>query len=228
MMENFFITVFKKVYSNISNKTRLISAITYIRYIIKIDINIDGLPISKSTNKQLWPIQGKFINASQPFIIRIYHGMSKPSSIEEFLNEFVDEYCILRDEGFDWDGNHYFLRIRAVICDAPARSFVKCIKYSTGYNGCERCIIRGEYNDKIVFLDCNCERRTDHSFQNKLDPYHNGISPLERLRIGMVSTFPLDYMHLVLLGVMKRLLLLWTKGVKGLVAVALVAVIIKY
>lgn len=99
---------------------------------IIIDINIDGLPISKSTNKQLWPIQGKIINVDQPFIIGIYYGMSKPSSVEEFLNEF-DECCILRDQSFEWNGNHYFVKIRAVICDSPARSFIKWIKYCTGY-----------------------------------------------------------------------------------------------
>ena len=192
--------------------------IDFIDGFIMIDVNIDGLPISKSTGSQLWPIQVKIINAKncyQPFIVGIYHGMSKPSSVEEYLDEFINEYCVLRDEGFDWYGKHYFVRIRAMICDAPARSFLKCIKYPTGYNRCERCVINGEYDDKVIFLECDCKRRTDHSFQNKLDPnHHSGVSPLERLGIGMVSAFPLDYMHLVLLGVMKKLLLLWTKGVK--------------
>lgn len=136
------------------------------------------------------------------------------------MNEFIDEYYVLRDEGFDWNGKHYFLRIRAMICDAPACSFLKCVKNCIymaiyGYNGCERCTIRGEYDDKVIFLDCNCEKRTDYSFKNKLDPhYHIRVSPLEKLGIGMVRAFVLDYMHLVLLGVMKRLLLLWTKGIK--------------
>ncbi|XP_024878552.1 uncharacterized protein LOC112458943 [Temnothorax curvispinosus] len=55
---------------------------------ITIDLNIDRLPISKSTNRQLWPIQAKILNFDQPFIVGIYHGMSKPSSVEEFLNEY--------------------------------------------------------------------------------------------------------------------------------------------
>lgn len=148
----------------------------------------------------------------QPFIVGIYHGMSKPSSIEEFLNEFGNEFCILRDEGFNWNGKKYFLRIRAITCDAPARSFIKCVKHCTGYYGCERCTIKGTYDNKVVFVECNCERRTDHSFRNRLHPQHHiGVSPLERFEIDMISAFPLDYMHLVLLGVMKKLLFLWMK-----------------
>lgn len=86
--------------------------------LIKIDVSIDGLPISKSTGRQLWPIQCRFINAQNsyhPFIVAIYHAMSKPSSVEDFLNEFVNEYCILRDEGFYVKDKHYVLRIRAVM-----------------------------------------------------------------------------------------------------------------
>lgn len=199
------------------------NAANFANNIITVDINIDGLPISKSTNRQLWPIQGRIVIANtlyQPFIIGIYHGMNKPSSVDEFLNDFVNEFCILQDEGFDWNGKNYFLRIRAVTCDAPTRSFIKCVKncnalWNAMNYGCERCTIKGTYDNKVVFVECNCERRTDHSFRNKLDPHHHtGVSPLERLGIDMISTFALDYMHLVLLGVMKRLLFLWMKGIK--------------
>ena len=37
-------------------------------------------------------------------------------------------------------------------------------------------------------------------------------SPLKDLSVGMVTQFPLDCMHLVCLGVMKRLIWLWLKG----------------
>lgn len=49
---------------------------------IKLNINVDGLPISKSSGSQFWPIlasiEGIHIYTS-PFIIGVYHGMSKPS-----------------------------------------------------------------------------------------------------------------------------------------------------
>ena len=40
---------------------------------------------------------------------------------------------------------------------------------------------------------------------------HLGPSPLQRLPIGMVSQFRNDYMHLVCLGVVKRVVWLWIK-----------------
>lgn len=35
------------------------------------------------------------------------------------------------------------------------------------------------------------------------------MSPFEDLDLGMITSFPLDYMHLVLLGVFKRLIQIW-------------------
>ena len=40
----------------------------------------------------------------------------------------------------------------------------------------------------------------------------NGDSPFINAGIGMVSQLPIDYMHLVCLGVAKRILLMWIKG----------------
>lgn len=42
--------------------------------------------------------------------------------------------------------------------------------------------------------------------------HHLGPSPLAQLSVGMITSFPLDYMHLICLGVMRKLLYLWIKG----------------
>lgn len=64
----------------------------------------------------------------------------------------------------------------------------------------------------MTFPETNAPLRTDVSF-NALedDDHHKGLSPFEELNVGMVSQFPLDYMHLVCLGVVKSMLLLWKK-----------------
>jgi hypothetical protein len=55
--------------------------------------------------------------------------------------------------------------------------------------------------------------RTDDDFRLQSDAAHHvGTSPLAALPLGLVSQVPLDYMHVVCLGVMRRILLLWSKG----------------
>jgi len=56
-------------------------------------------------------------------------------------------------------------------------------------------------------------RRSDSSFKNReQEEHHTGRSSLEDLKVGMVTNFPLDPMHLVYLGVTRKLLLAWIKG----------------
>lgn len=61
---------------------------------LDLQINIDGLPIFKSTQHQFWSILGRFINTDQkePFIIGIFSGTSKPNDLDEYFREFLDEY----------------------------------------------------------------------------------------------------------------------------------------
>lgn len=56
-------------------------------------------------------------------------------------------------------------------------------------------------------------KRTDNSFRAKVDEdHHVGTSPLISLNINMVNDFPIDYMHNVCLGVMRKLLNYWVGG----------------
>ncbi|XP_046408651.1 uncharacterized protein LOC124173179 isoform X1 [Ischnura elegans] len=112
-------------------------------------------------------------------------------------------------------GTVHKVAISAIICDAPARAFLKCVKGHTGFYGCERCCQRGVYlNSKVVFNECDAELRTDDTFKNRNQKdHHLANSPLENIQnFGMVSQFPLDFMQQVCLGVMRRLLLHWIKG----------------
>lgn len=187
--------------------------------LIKININIDGLPLSKSSGSQFWPILGwpeknTFENyISKPFVVGIFHGYHKPTSENQFLQSFVEEYNLIKESGLVFNKSRVDVEINALICDAPAKAYVTYVKNHTGYHGCSKCIQGDFLNNRMTFPQLDCHLRTDESFQNKSDEdHHLGESILENLGIGMVSQVPLDYMHLVCLGVMKRLLHFWYKG----------------
>lgn len=63
---------------------------------IIINVNIDGLPISKSSKSQLWPILIQIVfknhRSIAPFIVGAYHGYNKPSSNNHFLQHFIIEF----------------------------------------------------------------------------------------------------------------------------------------
>lgn len=183
--------------------------------IILLQVNIDGLPLFKSTNVQLWPILCIVtkISAKSPFIAGLYCGNSKPDELSEYLKEFVEEMIVLENEGFLFRNKLYRVKLSAVICDAPARAYVKNIKNHNSYNGCERCTQEGEYSTKMSFPQVDAAPRNDTSFKNlEYEGHQHGPSPLSQLSVGLVSQFPLDYMHLVCLGVVRRLIIYWYNG----------------
>jgi len=54
--------------------------------------------------------------------------------------------------------------------------------------------------------------RTNASFREELPAaYQNVISPFEIIGVDMIKQFPLDYMHLLCLGTMKKLILIWIR-----------------
>jgi hypothetical protein len=181
---------------------------------VSLQINVDGVPLFKSTNGQFWPVLGKLCTpvVSEPFVIGVYYGLSKPDNLE-FLSDFVKESLALQSNGIKCLGYSWYFSISAVICDAPARAFLKNVKGHNAYHGCERCTQVGVWNGKMTFPSVNAPKRSNVAFNELLDSdHHLGQSPLNELGIGMVSQFVLDYMHLVCLGVVRRLIWLWIKG----------------
>lgn len=83
------------------------------------------------------------------------------------------------------------------------------------YHGCTRCTGEGEYRfNKMIFPKINCRPRTDLEFRNRKDEdHHKEDTPLELLPIDMIKDFIVaDSLHLLHVGVMKKLLLIWTTG----------------
>lgn len=182
---------------------------------ILLDFNIDGLPISKSTNSMFWVIMGNVVQQkfNCPFIIGVYHGYKKPNDFNQFLAPFVSEMKTILNE-FRYKTNNITVNIRSFICDAPARASVLYTKSHSGYYSCGKCVQRGKViKNRMVFLEKNSQKRTNESFRSKTQQmHHNGSSCLEELPIDLIVQFPLDYMHVVCLGVVKKMLYIILMG----------------
>ncbi|XP_072755714.1 uncharacterized protein [Anoplolepis gracilipes] len=135
---------------------------------ITIDINVDGLPLSKSSKQKFWPILGKLIGCkNEPFIIAIHYGNNNPE-IDEFLIDFVLETQNLLDNGYIYDGQVYQFVIRHYICDAPARALLKGIIEHGGRYACEKCTVIGEWiQNRMTYLELDQPLRTDESFHEQ-------------------------------------------------------------
>ena len=76
-------------------------------------------------------------------------------------------------------------------------------------NGCERCVVEAEsINHTVVYLNGKSVLRNDAGFQADLYPNHKVSDSfiLQLHNIDIIRSFVLDVMHLVFLGVCRRML----------------------
>jgi len=185
--------------------------------IIKLVIGIDGLPLTKSSSSAFWPILAYVRYSSfksNVFLIGLYWGKEKPQNSNLFLKNLVDELKFLSENGMDTAYGKKNVKVDTFCCDTPAKSFILYTKDHVGYYSCPRCTVEGErINNTMCFLGTNFRKRTHLDFINRIDDDHhigNTISILTEIPyINMVDDLSIDYMHLVCLGIVKKLILLW-------------------
>lgn len=187
-----------------------------INHLITIKVGIDGVPISKSSNLQFWPILFSVDQCKDKsvYVAALYYGSHKPNNVDDFLSDFVAEMKELETNGLYFNNVNYVIRIRCLVADAPARSFLKCIKNHNAYYGCERCSRKGKWKGRVIYpVRTLSQLYTDNSFKLfEFPKHHQGITPLSQIDIGLITQIPLDYMHLCCLGIMKKLILSWIEG----------------
>ena len=182
-------------------------------------VNTDGLPLSKSSRSHFHPILFLLEGEQTPFPVGIYHGSQKPASANEFLKMFVEDARLLQTNGIIHRGLVLEFKIMNFNLDAVDRSFICGIVGHTGYYSCPKCITDGHYYRKpgrrkgrVTNPDMEAALRTHQTFIDREHPEHHvRRTILEDLTIDMVRDFPIDYMHLVCLGVMRKLLKAWVK-----------------
>ncbi|KAK3926545.1 LOW QUALITY PROTEIN: Protein VAC14-like protein [Frankliniella fusca] len=185
---------------------------------INLDFFTDGLSPYKSVKSKVWPILCRlsatsFSYESVPFLVSVFGGKTDPIP-QEFLKDFVCEAKDLETNGMKINGIRYEVYIKKFIADQPARAKLKCVNGEgpSSLVQCERCTIIGKHSDRITHFSGTEVRvsqptlRTDKTFRQRLQPAYHKIndSPLLALNIDMVFSFPLDPMHILYIGVVKR------------------------
>ncbi|XP_021708989.1 uncharacterized protein LOC5577785 isoform X2 [Aedes aegypti] len=164
-------------------------------------------------------------------IAGIFHGNSKPKRVEQYLTPFVEEILPLMENGLIINHHKLTINIRSIICDAPARAFVKGVTNFNAIHGCLKCCTIGEYSKELrttVFPQTVAECRTDRGFRDRLYGKHHQEyvqrrdgkltrtpieTPFLKLPIDMIEEFIVsDSLHLLHLGVMKKLLMTYRDG----------------
>ncbi|KAK3922109.1 LOW QUALITY PROTEIN: Aspartate--tRNA(Asp/Asn) ligase, partial [Frankliniella fusca] len=173
---------------------------------LTISVSIDGDSPLKCTKDQLWPISIRIeeLPRSKPILVAAWFGRGHPP-VGPYLDKFVKELKVLLEQGISINPDKSFeVRLKNFICDAPATAMIKMTKYHSGFYGCGKCF--GEKVEGcLVFLDTDAQLRTDQNFRQQLQPeHHKEKSPLLNLPIDSIAAFPLDYLHLILIGALKR------------------------
>lgn len=148
-------------------------------------------------------------------MVGLYHGYSKPVDSNKFLEAFIDDISQLINEGLVYEGIHLKVSIYCLTADAPAKSVVTKTKGHTGYFSCSKCEQEGNYVEgRMSFPLIYCRKRTKESFIAQTNSeYHLGTTLLVNVPgFDIVGDISLDYIHLVCIGVVKKIISLWIKG----------------
>ena len=198
---------------------------------INITMNIDGLPLYKSSSQTLWPIlfcirippYKVFTSAVTLSFKSNYDNdlkhKNKPQNLD-FLNDTIRDLNIVLKNGIVIFNRIIKINLSSIICDAPAKSFLKQSKQFNGEYGCDKCMDPGEIfklDDELtgrrIYSSIDANKRTDRQFRLQSNVQHHiGHTPLTILPINMIDIFPIDYMHCTLLGICRKIIRLWLTG----------------
>lgn len=121
---------------------------------LSISFDCDGVPVFKSSNFSIWPLQGILNELPQKerkdniLLLGLWFGSSKPA-MTTLLKPFTDEMKTLGSEGFKWckeGGKSICSTVYACVCsaDSVARCILQNIKQFNGEYGCNWCYNPGE------------------------------------------------------------------------------------
>lgn len=204
---------------------------------ITLQFNTDGVQLFATSSIQSWPIQVA-VN-ELPFKLRranillcgLWYGRGKPN-MNAFLIPFVDELNDLHLNGIDLPTNPpRNVKVHTILSsvDSMARAPLQNLKIFRGEYGCAFCLHPGEetpvgrgrarvYRGDIQRLRTarqHLEDVTTIMQRNNRSVIHGIKGPSVLMNLNMFdvcSSFVPDYLHCVLLGVVKTMFEFWTLG----------------
>lgn len=99
--------------------------------------------------------------------VGIFHGSTKPTSVHEFFQPFVDDLCEILQNGISIKTRLFKFKVGHIICDTPAKNFLLNVRAHNAYFGCSSCTQEGEYiRHRMTFPEIDAPLRTNDSFRN--------------------------------------------------------------
>lgn len=139
----------KRVLPNVLKKAKLtVGNLQQCNNKLRIQFNVDGLPVFNSVNYSVWPILGSVVYPikSDVFTVAVYGSTSKPNAFNAYLQPLVDEIKEIADGGGlllpDLKARVQ-IEIENFCCDAPAKADLRLVKQFNARQGCERCNVDG-------------------------------------------------------------------------------------
>ena len=187
---------------------------------IDLIVHIDGAPLATSSEKGLRIVACSETVLKLVEVIAIYRGEDKPDA-NEFLKKFHEEVLKFIKNGIEHACKNYSVNFKILVCDGPAKAYILYVKSHSGYYCCTKCNIKGKYINGVHFPGGIGTLRTDENVKNREyndtlgdDYQRHGETILNDIPgFGLVTNVVLDYMHLICLGVMLKLIELRTKTV---------------
>lgn len=194
---------------------------------LSFNFNSDGSPVFKSSRFSIWPIQ-LHLNELPPkmrfnnvVLAGLWFGAQEPV-MSIFLRPFVEQAKTLASKGVCWrqNGNCVNSKVVGLCCcvDSKARPTMQNTTQFNGYFGCGFCLHPGTLVEKTVKYTVTATEYPDREAkqvladmeqavaQNKSVRGVKGPSPLINMPyFDIVWGFVPDYMHAVLLGVIRQL-----------------------